>query len=271
MTEVIFDNIAYAIRKKIETATHCLKIAVAWFTNEDLFDAVLSAIKRGVSVELIILDDAINRNELALNFSLFIAAGGKLYFSNKRKMHNKFCILDEALVLTGSYNWTYYAENLNWENIVAIDDINVVTKYLIEFGEICKTLLAVNIYTPIRLNEMDEALLFDNYTYLSNDLCLKSKYAKDCIESINRENKRNTEIEESAKGRTYDYRGIPFLQKEFDTSVVKYRLINIHIESVPPNMPNANRKYIHAQLISNYMQVKRMCGCMSLMKTMLKK
>lgn len=249
MTEVIFNNIAYALKQYIETATHSLKIAVAWFTNEELFDVVLSAIKRGVSVELIILDDAINRNELALDFSQFITTGGKLYFSNKRKMHNKFCILDETLVLTGSYNWTYYAENLNWENIVAIDDINVVTKYLKEFEEICKTLLTVNIYTPLRLSEMDEALLYDNYTYLSNDLCLKSKYAKDCIESINRENKRNSELEEFAKERAYDYRGIPLLKKEFDTS--EYRLINIHIESIPPNMPNANRKYILAQLISN--------------------
>src|SRR5690606_40429761 len=39
--------------------------------------------------------------------------------SKDRFMHNKFCIVDDFAVITGSYNWTFKAR-LNDENIIII-------------------------------------------------------------------------------------------------------------------------------------------------------
>lgn len=37
-------------------------------------------------------------------------------------MHNKYCIIDEKILITGSYNWTIKATTLNRENILIIED-----------------------------------------------------------------------------------------------------------------------------------------------------
>ena len=51
-------------------------------------------------------------------------------------MHHKFCIIDNTMVLTGSYNWTYYAENRNIENIVVSTNATVVYEFEKEFSRL---------------------------------------------------------------------------------------------------------------------------------------
>lgn len=256
MLEVVFNNIADTIQKHLLNASKDIKIAVAWFTNEELFNSLLTVLNRGVPVSIVILDDAINRNELALDFSQFIQAGGKLYFSQNPKMHNKFVIIDSKFVLTGSYNWTYYAENMNWENLLATDDAEIASKYINEFNKISQESTDIKKYIPIKFSELGEGQLYDNYTYLSNDLSIKNKQTREKIERINKENHRNVAIEKIARDQEFDYRGIPKLKKEGDSQVHKNRLINISIHSVPSNMPNANHKYIMAELTSNNIWIK---------------
>jgi len=41
-------------------------------------------------------------------------------------MHNKFAIIDNRLLLTGSYNWTFSANNRNDENLMVIDDPEII-------------------------------------------------------------------------------------------------------------------------------------------------
>ena len=40
-------------------------------------------------------------------------------------MHNKYAVIDEKTVVTGSFNWTNKAVNLNHENIVIINSEEV--------------------------------------------------------------------------------------------------------------------------------------------------
>lgn len=51
-------------------------------------------------------------------------------------MHNKFAIIDSAVVLTGSYNWTVSASNNNQENILIIESKGVVNNYESEFNKL---------------------------------------------------------------------------------------------------------------------------------------
>ena len=51
-------------------------------------------------------------------------------------MHNKFCIFDGSILITGSYNWTYSAESRNAENIIITDEENVCEDYTKYFSDL---------------------------------------------------------------------------------------------------------------------------------------
>jgi len=44
-------------------------------------------------------------------------------------MHNKFAIIDNRLLLTGSYNWTFSANNRNDDNLLIIDDPEIIARH----------------------------------------------------------------------------------------------------------------------------------------------
>ena len=53
-------------------------------------------------------------------------------------MHNKFCIIDYSTIITGSYNWSYKAEN-NFENVIInYDDTALAEQFISEFNQIRK-------------------------------------------------------------------------------------------------------------------------------------
>lgn len=131
MIKPVFKNIQNAIQTELFKATKSIKIAVAWFTNDLLYQVLLLKLQTGVSVELVLNDDEINRtSEHHLDFDKFIGLGGKLHWvSDKKLMHQKFCIIDDNVVINGSYNWTYKAEYNN-ENITIFEgEENVSNEY----------------------------------------------------------------------------------------------------------------------------------------------
>lgn len=48
-------------------------------------------------------------------------------------MHNKFCVIDNQKVITGSYNWSENAENKNDENAAVVYDNDIASYYSVEF------------------------------------------------------------------------------------------------------------------------------------------
>lgn len=135
MEQAFFTGIKDRIIPLISKSSNNVKIAMAWFTNNELFQSLLQCLKRGIKVELILLDDYINFMEYAPDFNLFIQLGGNLRIakSDVGFMHHKFCIIDDKIVITGSYNWTYYAEIRNIENIIISDKNETVSLFKEEF------------------------------------------------------------------------------------------------------------------------------------------
>lgn len=133
MISSFFDNIQDVLLKRFALSQHTICIAVAWFTNDIIFESLKNALNNKVKVKLLVLDDLINRNEFGLDFGILSKMGADVRFakSDKGTMHNKFCIIDD-LVITGSYNWTYHA-NKNNENILMSDEKSVVNNYKMEF------------------------------------------------------------------------------------------------------------------------------------------
>ena len=135
MEKAYFSGIRNRIIPCLDNATNKIEVAMAWFTSNELFEALINALNRDVDVELILLDNAINYMYYAPDFNEFINAGGKLRIAGSEVgfMHHKFCVIDDSLAITGSYNWTYYAETRNVENIVISDNSDIVMLFSAEF------------------------------------------------------------------------------------------------------------------------------------------
>lgn len=139
-TEAVFENIAERIEQEIAKAQKSIFIAVAWFTNKNLFSELLKKARNGCSISIIISDDSINQNssidfgQLVINYSRVYWAGN----GDTELMHNKFCVIDYNTVITGSYNWSYKAES-NFENvIITSNDTTLAEQFIAEFNHIRK-------------------------------------------------------------------------------------------------------------------------------------
>ncbi|MFZ2339221.1 MAG: phospholipase D-like domain-containing protein [Bacteroidales bacterium] len=123
-TDAVFEDIAKRLHLEILKASKSIIVAVAWFTNPILFIDLCDKAKNGLEVELMMMNDEINKNS-SVNYDNLIIAGGKVWMignddGTNRLMHNKFCIIDDETVINGSYNWTNKA-NSNHESITIVE------------------------------------------------------------------------------------------------------------------------------------------------------
>jgi len=125
ITQAYFEDIQQHIKTELLQAKSRVLIAVAWFTDGVLYDTLCGLAVKGISVEIILSNDDINRSS-SINFEVIRSKGAKVWFAGdgseqQTLMHNKFCIIDNETVLTGSYNWSYKAQR-NHENITVIKE-----------------------------------------------------------------------------------------------------------------------------------------------------
>ncbi len=160
------------IINELNNAKHSIKIAVAWFTNIDLYQVIYNQIKSNLKVDLIIINDEINNRIGGLDWQKFIDMGGNLYFGdNDCPMHHKFCIIDDSVLINGSFNWTYLASTINCENITVFKGINGITDAFVEeFDKIRKELPLQKDITPFAQVPIRFTSIFSARNYLSSDL-----------------------------------------------------------------------------------------------------
>jgi hypothetical protein len=134
----IFTDIADAIRQQLQTATTEILVNVPWFTDQSLFDELVAKAQAGVAVSIGLEDDEINQ-KASVNHADITRFGGRVYLNQSGKgvglNHEKYCVIDQRIVLFGSYNWTYRAANLNRESILIMDDSMMAEQYCLRFQE----------------------------------------------------------------------------------------------------------------------------------------
>lgn len=148
----VFENIHQTILDKLHQATTSIQILMAWFTDQKILDLLLEKVKQGVHVELVLLDHENNKKKVGessniglsqfdrfkLDLNLLKRYNAEIVLIDAEAeffMHSKFCIIDNRMVITGSYNWTYPAQK-NIENIVIIEDSEIADLYLNEFRRV---------------------------------------------------------------------------------------------------------------------------------------
>ncbi len=136
-----FSNIHKVIIGHLEQAQSEIVAAIAWFTDRDIFEVLCKKARAGVKVSVALIGDEINQAPGGLNFHRLTNLGGQVIFlppgsRNERTMHHKFCVIDRATVITGSYNWSHKARS-NDENITVVtDSTDFASKYLDTFDSL---------------------------------------------------------------------------------------------------------------------------------------
>ena len=134
-----YDDCVAAIRRFLGDAAHRLDICLFTIADDRLTSAVLDAHRRGVRVRLLTDNDKLyDRGSDVRQLS---GAGLPVRIDRTSDhMHHKFAIADNRTVLTGSYNWTRSAAELNHENLLITDDVAIVRRYTQEFGRLWEAL-----------------------------------------------------------------------------------------------------------------------------------
>lgn len=122
---------AGAIISLFNQAKNTVHVAIYSLTEPNIVNAMISANKRGVNIEVIAdATESKNRNQ-ALMIKKLVSSriNVRLTVRQKALMHNKVGIFDGQTVCTGSFNWTANAEKNNDENLLVIDGQDLASDY----------------------------------------------------------------------------------------------------------------------------------------------
>jgi len=131
----LYDNPQKEIIKNINQAEAFINIAMYIFTDREIALPLVKASERGVKVRLYLDKEQVDYKYSQSRF--LVQKGIKTRISsNNYIMHHKFAIIDNRLLLTGSYNWTFSANNRNDENLMVIDDPEVIEIFQNQFVDL---------------------------------------------------------------------------------------------------------------------------------------
>jgi len=98
------------------------------FTSDTISDALIRAHSRGVHVKI-----TMDQSQLSVpggEAQTLVDSGIAVRIDRRSGLlHNKVAIIDNTIVVTGSYNWTAAAEERNRENLLIIQDPQLASPY----------------------------------------------------------------------------------------------------------------------------------------------
>lgn len=157
---VHFQKIKDEIISNLKKANKEIKVAVAWLTDEDIIRTLGQRSNAGIDVKIVISNSKENFKNVN-KFKDLIKNQSQLYVVSPKFLHHKFCIIDDWLIINGSYNWTYYAQS-NEENILVItldktlqEDESFLNKFNTKFNYFCNK-ASTKVTEPKTLNEFKE-------------------------------------------------------------------------------------------------------------------
>jgi phosphatidylserine/phosphatidylglycerophosphate/cardiolipin synthase-like enzyme len=129
------DKPAPRIVEVINGAQYSIRFLTFSFTSDPIGQAMVDKLNAGVAVQGVF--EGRNANGTGSEFERLQTAGADvLTDGNCYTMHHKIIIIDDRIVITGSYNFTARAEDTNDENLLIIDDPALAAQYVEEFNRV---------------------------------------------------------------------------------------------------------------------------------------
>lgn len=117
----------------IKLAKHKLRICMFTFTNHKICKAVMDRYNAGVEIFIITDDECMKQRGSDIEYLASQGIPIRTDNSVEYHMHDKFVVIDNDIVITGSFNWTVQAAENNQENILITDRPFFVFEYKEEF------------------------------------------------------------------------------------------------------------------------------------------
>jgi phosphatidylserine/phosphatidylglycerophosphate/cardiolipin synthase-like enzyme len=139
LVEVYFspdDRVESQIIKLLRSAQKSIKFMAYSFTSDKIAQAMLDKSIEGVHISGVFEAEQTRSNQ-GSEYDRLRSSGLNVHLDgNQRNMHHKVIIIDDNIVITGSYNYTNNAKKFNDENLLVIHNRQVAEKYLAEFEEV---------------------------------------------------------------------------------------------------------------------------------------
>lgn len=141
------DSIDFKIINCIDKAKKSVQVCVFIYEWKPIADALISAKKRGVSVSVItdIRSISLKMKDRNQNYTAsccrYTSDNGidvLLYDDSENGgiMHNKFVVIDDSILLNGSYNFQKEATLINRENLLLVTNMDILRYFSEEYKTI---------------------------------------------------------------------------------------------------------------------------------------
>lgn len=129
------DNIQSELVDLLNNAQDSIYVLAFAYTADPLTEALLNANARGVQVIAVV--DLEQSASAGADYQYLLDNGIEIYTDgNVFKQHHKVFIIDESIVVLGSYNFSRSAEERNDENLLIIYSPTFGAEFLVEFEKI---------------------------------------------------------------------------------------------------------------------------------------
>jgi phosphatidylserine/phosphatidylglycerophosphate/cardiolipin synthase-like enzyme len=129
------DPITDAIVQRLEAARQSIDVMAFAFTSDPIADQLIAAKDRGLAVRVVM--ESRNAKGTGSEMEKLKGAGVDIHSDgNCYIMHHKTIIIDDRLVITGSFNFTRSAQDQNDENVLIVDDASLAARYKEEFARV---------------------------------------------------------------------------------------------------------------------------------------
>ena len=130
------DKVGLRILELLKQAKSSIYFLAFSFTTDDFGETIVNKANQGLAVAGVMEESQVKSNQ-GTEYDTFKKAGLSVYLDgNINNMHHKVFIIDEEIVIFGSYNFSASAERKNDENVMIIFDRDFAAQFLAEFQRV---------------------------------------------------------------------------------------------------------------------------------------
>ncbi len=129
-----------ALLRLLAEAQETIELAMFYYTDECLFQALAAALTRGVQVRAV-WDFRGWANLQVSKIDELMGLGVGLVDANPGLVHHKYAIIDREIVITGSANWTRSGMDRNDEDLIVVHSPKVARLFAEEFERLYRDAL----------------------------------------------------------------------------------------------------------------------------------